>query len=127
MALVVKVDEFSETISKYLAQYSANAKVVLDETIREVSLETKKKVKSGAPVRTGNYRKSWSIKQDTGRLTSAAVVYAKAPHYRLTHLLENGHAKRGGGRVAPKVHITPANNWAQEEAVDRFVRKMESS
>lgn len=118
--------DFAETVQAYLAKYSAGATEVLEEAIKEVSKESVKKLKSTSPKRKGKYGKSWAQKAETGRLKVGAVVYAKAPEYRLTHLLEKGHAKRGGGRVDARVHIEPVNDWAQEEAIDRFIQKMEN-
>lgn len=118
--------DFAETVQAYLAKYSAGATDVLEESIKEVSKEAVKKLKSTSPKRKGDYKKSWAQQAETGRLKVGAVVYARKPEYRLTHLLEKGHAKRGGGRVDARVHIEPVNDWAQEEAIDRFIQKMEN-
>lgn len=122
---------FAETVEFYLNKYSAGVTDLLEESIKEVSKESVKKLKQTSPKRTGEYSKSWAYKQEIGRLKVGAVVYAKAPKYRLTHLLEKSHLLRNGKRTNPekkkggKVHISPVNDWAQEEAIDRFISKVE--
>jgi len=42
----------------------------------------------------------------------AGPIYNK-PHYRLTHLLEDGHLNRDGSRTEGKPHIEPAARAAE--------------
>lgn len=118
---------FSEVFHTMLANYGAFVADVLTESIDEVSKEACKKLKanSGQFGGTGKYARGWTVTKEKGRLNVVATVHGKKPTCSLAHLLENGHAKRGGGRTAGRVHIAPVNDWAQDEVLDRMVSKLE--
>ena len=79
-----------------------------------------------APVDTGAYRKSWRVSKEKETATSLSMVVHSEKHYRLTHLLEKGHAKRGGGRVAAQVHIAPAESNAEKMIVEKIERRLKT-
>jgi len=83
-----------------------------------------KQLKQTSPKRYGKYAKSWTMK--TEKLFGqphTRIIHAKAPHYRLVHLLEHGHAKVGGGRVEGIPHVRPA----EEEVIREFTREVEEA
>lgn len=118
---------FSENIKQMLDHYLIDDVVpAMYEAIDEVSKEAVRKLKAESPRgATGKYAKGWTRKMDGQRIGVGATVYGKSGTYQLAHLLEHGHAKRGGGRVKSLVHIAPVEDWAVKEAFDRMVDKLE--
>lgn len=71
-------------------------------------------INSSAPVRTGRYAKSWAVKTTAESSQSLGQTVYSPSCYMLSHLLEKGHAKRGGGRVRAIPHIAPAEKMGIE-------------
>lgn len=121
--------DFAEVVQRMMDHYTVQISEAVQATIPEVANEAAKKLRQTAPRRPGGgqYAKSWKVKHEKGRLKVGATVYADAPGYRLAHLLEFGHAKRGGGRVNGIVHIEPVERWANDEVWDRALRRIEKA
>ena len=62
----------------------------------------------------GAYAKSWTAKKTKENSHSLKMTVHSKNRYQLAHLIEKGHAKRGGGRVAGKPHIAPAEEKGAE-------------
>lgn len=119
-----KID-LEQDLRNILEEYSAEVSKAVGEAIKEVASESVKKLKSSSPNRTGKYASGWKKTVESGGLVVEAVVHGGKNTYPLAHLLENGHAKRGGGRTAPIVHIKPVEDWAIEEVQRRIKEKVE--
>lgn len=120
----VSVDQLAAEIAKGLAEYSQDVVEKVNVSSEKVGKAAVKKLKQTSPKRYGNYAKSWAMKTEpeVGQ-PHKRIVHVKAPHYRLAHLLEYGHAKRGGGRVAGIPHIRPA----EEQVIQDFVAEVEEA
>ena len=84
---------FEQTVKFMLQNYSAAAAQATFKVVPEVAKEAAQKLKQTSPKRQGKYARSWKVKQEKGRLKVMVTVFSDKPEYRLTHLLEYGHAK----------------------------------
>lgn len=109
-----------------LQDYSVEVTKAAEEAVTEVSKEATKKLRQTSPKRLGKYGKGWTGKVEKTATTVEATVYGKTGTYQLAHLLEHGHARRGGGRnVDGIVHIKPVEEWAISEVEKRIREKVE--
>lgn len=111
--------DLASEIANALASWSHEVEEEVEQIAEEVASEAVSKLRSSSPQNTGKYRKSWTKRKIKA---GTYVVYAKAPHYRLTHLLEKGYVLASGGRSRPQVHIKPV----EEAAVAEFEKRIRS-
>lgn len=131
MSKKISVDDLAWAVVDELNHYEQQVTDGVKESVRQVAEECRDEIKANSPVRKGKgggaYKRSWS---DTVRFESRedirVVVYNKR-HYRLTHLLENGHALAGGGTVDAIPHIRPAEQHAAEKLMNKVKVKIKGS
>ncbi len=102
------VDQMADVIMDGLMEYADLATDVMKDCVKKAGDTVKKETQENAPVKSGRYKKSWAVKRQRETSNTLEVVVHSRNRYQLTHLLEKGHAKRGGGRVGAIPHIAPA-------------------
>ena len=122
MAKKITVDRLSDEIMDALEEYREMTDEVVQTAVDTVSKETKKIVQDGSPVQTGGYQKGWAVKKTSAKAGQVSITVYNRKKPGLTHLLEKGHAKRGGGRVAGQPHIAPAEQYAVSELENKIKR-----
>ena len=119
MASSIKVSAgtsgFSEAINEMLDECADESAAALKASITEACKDGRGYLKANSPKRTGDYAKGWSyeVDEDVPGSYTGHVYNKRKPG--LTHLLEKGHAKRSGGRVAGIPHIAPAFEQMQAD------------
>lgn len=117
MSKTVPIGQMAEEISGMLQEYADLAADEMKTAVKKAGETTRKDIRANAPAKTGKYAKSWRSKTTKESASSLQVTVYSPSQYRLAHLLEHGHAKRGGGRVEGRPHIAPAEEHAEEELV----------
>ena len=118
----VTVDGMADAIMEGLLEYADLATDVMKGGVKKAGNTVKKETQENAPVKSGKYGKSWAVKRQREISHMLEVVVHSKDRYQLTHLLEKGHAKRGGGRVKAFPHIGPAEEKGIRELEDGIRR-----
>lgn len=116
------IDKMAKEINKALDEYASLEADKMKKCVKSAATFTKKEIQANAPVRTGAYKKSWTTKKTAEKSNSITMTVYSKDQYRLAHLLENGHAKRGGGRVQGHPHIKPAEEKGAER-LEELIKK----
>ena len=124
MSRTVSIDEMDNAIMEELEKYADLAADELKAAVKETAASVRKDIQAGAPVDTGKYKKSWSVKNVREDSESIELVVHSRNRYQIAHILEHGHAKRGGGRVAAKPHIASAEQRGNEKLVQTIEQKL---
>lgn len=118
------VDAMADVIMEGLLEYADLASDKVKEAVTESAKIVKKEIQDGAPSRTGKYKKSWRTKKTKESSNGLVITVHSKDRYQIAHLLEHGHAKRGGGRVAAIPHIALVESKGEEELLERIERRL---
>ena len=125
MASKVSIDGMADAIMKELIDYSDMTSEGVKSAVKEAAKTVKKEIQAGAPVRSGAYKRSWATKNTAESSNKLEITVYSRNRYQIAHLLEHGHAKRGGGRVAARPHIASAEQSGieqLEQEIERCIR-----
>ncbi len=122
----VNIDALSEEINRELTIYSREVTERLKDEAQSHMKELVKQTKATAPVghRDKHYRDHITSKKTSENDRGATYTwYVEGSDYRLSHLLENGHATRDGGRVEGTHFIAKAS----EPIIADYIAKVEEA
>jgi hypothetical protein len=128
MEVKVNTDGFAAEINRQLTLYGTEVTKRVKKACKTVADETKAEIVSNSPKHTGDYKKGWQRTTAFEDANGVRYLIKNKTDWRLTHLLEYGHAmvvKKGTakvtvGRIEGKPHIRPAELKAKTELTQRI-------
>lgn len=116
------LEELPDAIKEILDEYEQESIWGCKETVHQIATKGAQAIRAGARANFNGkkYAASWRVQDDSSRIGASATIYSGKPG--LPHLLEHGHAKRGGGRTSGRPHIAPV----EQQLIKEFVIELEN-
>ena len=127
MSKRAKIDSLSIEITAIMEEYASDVAKDMKEDAKEIAKKAANELKKTSPVGVGakgHYKDGWVSKVKFENTSSIGISIHNRKKPGLTHLLEKGHAKRGGGRVDGIPHIVPVEKKAIEEYEKRLKERL---
>lgn len=120
---VVSAENVDKAISENLKIYGETIEKGVAKEAEKYAKQLVKDTKATAPVghRSKHYRDSIKYKRFVSPRRVKFIWYVDGSNYRLSHLLENGHANRDGGRT-PGTHFIQN---ASEPILEAYLKAVE--
>ena len=121
----IQPEKLGETLAEIITNWSAGEEEkffkAIDEAAEKCNTTARSYLAKGHGVNSGRYKNHFAVQSTmVDKHHKQADWYVEAPLYRLTHLLENGHAKRSGGRTNPVKHIKYGRQIAEQVMEERL-------
>lgn len=122
--MAIKIDQLPAAIANELIifqKYTQDELEAVQMTVADAVVDIVKR-EGKFEDRTGEYRKSIThTKPTTKNHYTSTKIWGGSKHYRLTHLLEHGHATKNGGRTRAFPHFEIGQEWIDQH----YVKEME--
>ena len=123
MSVKVGIEELSSAVLEELVKYNKLTSEDVKKAVKKSADHVRDQIKATAPRRTGEYADSWTTKKTHEDENALEITVYSPTQYQLAHLLEHGHAKKGGGRTRAFPHIAPA----EQEGIQMLEKEIDEA
>lgn len=124
MSTKIGINGLSDAVQEILNSYRDDAIDAMNEAVDDAAETVRKEISANAPKNTGAYARSWKTEETAKTALGKQVTVHSPSRYRIAHLLEHGHAKRGGGRVEARPHIAQAEEAGEKKLIEDLEKKL---
>lgn len=130
MAKRVHVDDIGQELTNIVETFIRKENKVVVDVMPKVARVGKRSLRNNSPG-SGEYASGWRVVWEDKYRQQMGFVIWNPKHYRLTHLLENGHLIKnqfggpfGKGRTSPQPHVATAQREANEKVIELLKKEL---